>query len=174
MRKLFSIFAVLIPVLALVVAASFAFRHSIGARAASCTPTGLFRDSMYLNAAVIDPPGTYTAVLDASPCNIGVYYSPGAHGRVVNSEIYGANYFGIVNNGGQVTVTKSFVHDIGENPFNGTQHGVGIYFAYASGATGSITNNRVTRYQKGGIAVTGLGDSAQIGHNTVIGLGPVN
>ena len=174
MRKLFSIFAVLIPVLALVVAASFAFRHSIGARAASCTPTGFVRDSMNLTAAVINPPGTYTAVLNASPCNIGVYYSPGVHGRIVNSEIYGANYFGVVNNGGQVSITKSFVHDIGEVPFNGTQHGVGIYFAYASGATGSITNNRITRYQKGGIAVTGLGNSAQITHNTVIGLGPVN
>lgn len=174
MKKALKLLGILIPITALIAAMSLGFMHLLQARAATCTPTGFYRDSMNLTAAVIDPPGTYTAVLNASPCNIGVYYSPGVHGRVVNSEIYGANYFGIVNNGAQVTVTKSFVHDIGEVPFNGTQHGVGIYFAYASGATGSITNNRITRYQKGGIAVTGLGDSAQIAHNTVIGLGPVD
>ncbi|HLX55921.1 MAG TPA: right-handed parallel beta-helix repeat-containing protein [Ktedonobacteraceae bacterium] len=175
MRKLFYALAALIPAAALVGAACFGMVLVIGARAATvCTPTGFFRDAINLTAAVIDPPGTYTAVLNASPCNIGVYYSPGAKGTISNSEIYGANYFGVVNNGGKVTIKHSFIHDIGEMPFNGTQHGVGIYFAYNSGATGSITNNRVTRYQKGGIAVTGLGDSAQITGNTVIGLGPVN
>jgi hypothetical protein len=174
MKKMFYRSAILLPAVALVGALCLGLMHVLGARAATCTPTGFFRDSMNLTAAVIDPPGTYTAVLNASPCNIGVYYGPGVHGRVANSEIYGANYFGVVNNGGHVIVTTSFVHDIGEMPFNGTQHGVGIYFAYASGASGSITNNRITRYQKGGIAVTGLGNSAQITHNTVIGLGPVD
>jgi hypothetical protein len=174
MKKALKPLGILIPITALIAAGALGFMRLVQARAAtSCAPTGFYRDSIDLTAAVIYPPGTYTAVLNASPCNIGVYYSPGVHGRVVNSEIYGANYFGIVNNGAQVTVTQSFVHDIGEVPFNGSQHGVGIYFAYASGATGSITNNRITRYQKGGIVVDGLGDSAQISHNTVIGLGPV-
>lgn len=175
MKKVFYLFGILIPIAALVGAASFSFLHLASARAASsCTPTGFFRDNIDLTAAVIDPPGTYTATLNAAPCNIGVYYSPGAKGTIANSEIYGANYFGVVNNGGHVTVKRSFVHDIGEVPFNGTQHGVGIYFAFDSGATGSISDNRVTRYQKGGIVVTGSSDSAQINHNTVLGLGPVD
>lgn len=173
-KKVLKLLGILFPITALIAAMSLGVMHLVHAQVPTCTPTGFFRDSINLTAAVIDPPGTYTAVLNANPCNIGVYYSPGVHGHIVNSEIYGANYYGVVNNGGQVTITKSFVHDIGEVPFNGTQHGVGIYFAYNSGATGSITNNRITRYQKGGIAVTGLGDSAQIAHNTVIGLGPVS
>ena len=175
MRKLFSIFAVLIPVVALVVAASFAFTHYIGAKAApNCTSTGFFRDSINLTAAVIDPPGTFSGTLDATNCNIGVYYGPGIKGAINNAEIFGANYFGVVNNGGHVTITKSSVHDIGEKPFNGDQHGVAIYFADASSATGSITNNYITKYQKGGIVTNGVGTSATITHNIVIGLGPVD
>jgi Right handed beta helix region len=175
MRKLFSIFAVLIPVVALVVAASFAFTHYMGAKAAAtCTPTGFSRDSIDLTAAVIDPSGTFSGTLDATGCNIGVYYSPGAKGTINNAEIFGANYYGVVNNGGHVTITKSTIHDIGEKPFNGTQHGVAIYFADASSATGSITNNYITKYQKGGIVTNGVGTSATITHNIVIGLGPVN
>lgn len=175
MRKLFSICAVLIPLLALVVAAGFVFRYNIGARAAaSCTPTGFVRDSMDLTAAAIDPPGTFSGTLDATGCNIGVYYSPGAKGTINNAEIFGANYFGVVNNGGHVTITKSSIHDIGEKPFNGDQHGVAIYFADASRATGSITNNYITKYQKGGIVTNGVGTNATITHNIVIGLGPVD
>src|SRR6266568_4969172 len=130
MRKLFYRIAVLVPAAAMVGALCLGLMHVIGARAATCTMTGFFRDSINLTAAVIDPPGTYTAVLNASPCNIGVYYGPGAKGTVNNSEIYGSNYFGVVNNGGKVTISHSFIHDIGEMPFNGDQHGVGIYFAY--------------------------------------------
>ena len=175
MRKLFSTFAVLIPVLALVVAASFAFVHNIGARAAAtCTPTGFVRDSINLTAAVIDPPGTFSGTLDATGCNIGVYYGPNEKGTINNAEIFGANYFGVVNNGGHVIITRSSVHDIGEKPFNGDQHGVAIYFADASKATGSITNNYITKYQKGGIVTNGVGTIATITHNIVIGLGPVN
>ncbi len=175
MRKLFSICAVLIPLLALVVAAGFVFRYNISAKAAAtCTPTGFVRDSINLTAAVLNPSGTFSGTLDATGCNIGVYYSPGAKGTINNAEIFGANYYGVVNNGGHVTITKSSIHDIGEKPFNGSQHGVAIYFADASRATGSITNNYITKYQKGGIVTNGVGTNATITHNIVIGLGPVD
>jgi hypothetical protein len=131
------------------------------------------RDGMFLNAAMIGTPGTFTGTVNATGCNIGIYYK-GITATVNNSEIYGANYFGIVNNGGNVTISNSRIHDIGESPFNGTQHGVGIYFADASSATGSITNNSIYRYQKGGIVVNGVGSSATINRNTVLGLGPVD
>jgi hypothetical protein len=175
MKKARYLLAALIPVLAL--ATAFTFLHISGARAANpnCTQTGFFRDNINLTAAMIDPTGTVKGPVNATGCNIGVYYDNAIlSGTVKGAEVYGANYFGVVNNGTKVTVTKSKIHDIGESPFNGTQHGVGIYFAYASGANGTISNNTIWNYQKGGIVVDGVGDSATITHNTVLGFGPVN
>jgi hypothetical protein len=161
MRKAFYILVTLVPIAVVIIAVSLGFTNARGARAAAhaviCTPTGFVRDTMDLTAAMINPLTTVSGTVDATGCNIGVYYSPGTTGSVNNAEIYGANYFGIVNNGGNVTISNSRIHDIGESPFNGTQHGVGIYFADASSATGSITNNSVYRYQKGGIVVNGVG-----------------
>lgn len=147
-----------------------------GAKAAgpTCTPTGFYRDSINLTAARINPPGTFMGTLNATGCNIGIYYGPGASGTVYYAQIYGANYYGVVNNGGKVNVSHSRIHDIGESPLNGDQHGVAIYFSYASGATGEIANNSIWNYQKGGIVVNGTGDSAKVNYNTVTGQGPVN
>jgi len=180
LRKPRLVVLVLLP--ALIIAAAGAtfgllYVNRAHATAATCTPTGFVRDSMNLTAAVINPVGTYHGnhgVLDATGCNIGVYYSPGHTGTVSGVSIFGANYFGVVNNGSKVTVTKNTIYNIGETPLNGDQHGVGVYFAYASGATGSITYNKIYNYQKGGIVVDGTGDSAKIEHNTVLGQGPVN
>jgi hypothetical protein len=158
-----------------------------GAYAATCTPTGFYKDSMNLTAAAIDPPGTYSSTLDATGCNIGVFYGPGASGAVDNADISGANYFGVLVAGDcgggtcttgatSVDVTNSSVHDIGENPFNGTQHGDAIaYYAFASGAsaTGTVSGDDVYKYQKGGIVALGPGAGASISGSTVTGLGPV-
>jgi len=165
----------LFAAVALVGAAAFSFINVTSARAAAiCTPTGFVRDGMDLTAAVIDPVGTFSSTVNATGCNIGVYYGTGTTGTVNKAEIFGANYFGVVNNGGNVTITRSRIHDIGENPFNGDQHGVAIYFADGSMAKGSIKNNVIYNYQKGGIVVNGVGSSAPISGNTVTGLGPVN
>ncbi|MDR3418061.1 MAG: hypothetical protein P4L83_17950 [Nevskia sp.] len=143
---------------------------------ASCTATGFMRDSINLTAALIDPAGTVTGEVNATGCNIGVYYdSHAAHGSAVNgANVHGANYFGIVNNGASINVTNSNVHDIGETPLNGDQHGVAIYFAFGSTASGTIAGNEIWNYQKGGIVVNGATASAAISGNTVIGEGPVN
>lgn len=171
MKKTIRVLAVLIPTLALAIA-GFVFVH--GAQAsATCTPTGYVRDGINMTAALINPTGTVSGTIDAAGCNIGVYYGSGSVGQVNNADIYGANYFGVVNNGGAVNITDSRIHDIGETPFNGTQHGVGIYFVFGSAATGTIQKNHVWRYQKGGIVVNGTGSSAQIKDNIVTGLGPV-
>lgn len=159
-----------------------------GTYAATCTSTGFYKDGMNLTAAVIDPPGTYSGTLDATGCNIGVFYSPGASGAVDGAEVYGANYFGILVAGDcgaatcttgatSVDITNSSVHDIGENPFNGTQHGDAIaYYAFASGAAadGTVSGDDVYRYQKGGIVALGPGAGTSISGNTVTGLGPVD
>ncbi len=140
----------------------------------TCTATGFYRDSINMTARIINPTSTVSGTVNATSCNIGVYFGPGHNGSVNQANIYGANYFGVVNNGGDVSVTTSNIHNIGEVPFNGDQHGVGVYWAYDAGATGTISGNQVSLYQKGGIVVNGPSDSALILGNTVTGLGPVN
>jgi parallel beta-helix repeat protein len=164
--------------LALVCAVSAMFFVVRGARAAqataACTPTGFVRDGINLTAALVNPTGAVKGKVDATGCNIGVYFGQGAHGTISGAEIFGANYFGVVNDGGNVTVTQSKIHDIGERPLNGTQHGVGIYFTYGSSARGTLTGNTLWNYQKGGIVVNASLGGATIANNTVTGQGPVN
>ena len=60
----------------------------------TCTPTGLMRDGINLRAAKINPTGTVSGEVNATGCNIGVYYDRGT-GTVANANIHGANYFGV-------------------------------------------------------------------------------
>ena len=147
---------------------------------ATCTPTGFMRDGIDMTAAMINPAGTVSGAVDATGCNIGVYYDAGHTGTVKNANIYGANYFGVVGNGtsGYVTVDilSSNIHDIGDVPLNGTQHGVAIYFRAFSdigGVTGRIVGNVITHYQKGGIVTNGPGSQANVSDNTVTGEGHI-
>jgi hypothetical protein len=144
-----------------------------------CTPTGFFRDGINMTAAMINP-ASVTGTVDATGCNIGVYYGPGSQGVIRNADIFGANYFGVLANGDADDVTldilSSNIHNIGENPRNGTQHGVAIYWRgyYAvGGVTGRIAGNTITAYQKGGIVANGTGVQATISDNTVAGDGHV-
>jgi hypothetical protein len=147
--------------------------------APSCTPTGFVRDSINLTAALINPPGTVSGDVDGTGCNIVIYYDIGRR-SVKNANIHGANYFGVVVNGDVTTVSvdiaNSSIHDIGETPFNGVQHGVAVYYrGFGSGtAAGKITDNTVSRYQKGGIVVNGAGSTADVQDNVVTGLGRVD
>lgn len=149
------------------------------AAAATCTATGFYRDAINLTAALINP-ANVTGPVDATGCHIGVYFGPGASGRVSDADIFGASYFGIAVDAGfgkvRADISDTWVHHIGESPFNGAQHGVGIYFAAfepGSRATGRIADNTIERYQKGGIVANGEGVDVEIARNTVIGLGPV-
>jgi len=146
---------------------------------ATCTPTGFFRDNINMTAASINPTSV-TGTVDATGCNIGVYYGPGSSGIIRNADIFGANYFGVVANGDAddiaLDILDSNIHDIGENPHNGTQHGVGVYwrgFFATGGVTGRIVGNTITGYQKGGIVTNGTGVQATIQNNTVTGDGHV-
>ncbi len=159
---------------ALLVAVPGTLMTGTTAGAATCTPTGFVRDNINLTAAQIG--GTVTGSLDATGCDIGVYFA--APGNVTaGAQIFGARYFGAVNDGTSVTVEGASVHDIGNRPFDGTQHGVAIYFT--NGGDGTIDGNMVSAYQKGGIVVTGTNatsgaaTTATITNNTVTGLGPV-
>ena len=83
-------------------------------------------------------------------------------------------------------MTNSHVHNIGDLPFNGAQHGLAIYFATVDtgnastqptcttgSTTGTISGNTVDSYQKGGIIAACTGTNVEITNNTVIGAGPV-
>jgi hypothetical protein len=158
---------------------------SAAAATVTCTKTGFVRDGNDMTAAQIG--GNVTGTIDASganttdgiPCNIGVYYDNTTSGNVsAGANISGANYFGVVVNGdvGAVTVNVkgSTIHDIGETPLNGTQHGTAVYYrAFGGSATGIVSGNTLTNYQKGGITVNGA-VSATITNNTVTGQGPVD
>jgi hypothetical protein len=143
-------------------------------QAVACTATGFVRDSINLTAAVINPRGTVTGDVDASTCNIGVYFGPNSRGQVNSANIHGSNYYGVVNDGANVEIQNSTVYDIGETPLNGTQHGVAIYFAFTTNAQGNIHDNVIWNYQKGGIVVNGPLARSNIQNNTVIGQGPIN
>lgn len=155
------------------------------AEAVTCTPTGMYRDGINMTAAQINPKKV-SGEVDATGCNIGVYFGPNKKGTVDGAEIYGSNYFGVVNHRGNVAVKNSKIHDIGETPFNGTQHGIAIYFANADfpngptvfpvpGSTkGIIEENEIWNYQKGGIVVNFKGTQVNVEQNKVMGLGPVS
>lgn len=141
---------------------------------AACTPTGYVRDSINLTAALINPSWPVSGDVDATGCNIGIYYGPGAKGQLNGASVHSATYYGIVNNGAEVTIQDSTVYDIGETPFNGAQHGVGIYFAQGSNARGDISGNVIWNYQKAGIVVNGPLAKSDVTENTVIGQGPID
>jgi hypothetical protein len=116
--------------------------------------------------------GNVTGTLDATGCDIGVYYGPGSNGggSVSNADIIGATRYGVYNDHQSVSVTKSTIENIGDHPFDGMQYGVGIFY---TGGSGNITGNHVGPYQKGGITVRD-GGSANVQNNTVSGSGQVN
>jgi hypothetical protein len=156
-----------------------------------CAPTPFIRDGRVLTAAVIGTTVPISrTVVDATGCDIGIYYAPGTTGSVDQSTVAGASYFGIVNHAAHVDVTGSSVSNIGDRPFNGSQHGNAIFYTTENqvidpvtgaitvvtlGSTsGNISGNQVSLYQKGGIVVRGLGSAADILGNEVKGLGPVD
>jgi len=171
----------LIMLLALVALAvpTIASAMTGGAGGATCTPTGFVRDGINLTAAKIG--GNLTGTLDATGCDIGVFYGPKDSGWVNAATIKNAKYFGVVNFRGNVDVTNSTITQIGNSPFDGTQHGVGILYttedsngAASGAAAGQINNDVVSKYQKGGITVRGKGASAKITGNTVTGAGKID
>lgn len=170
MKKLFSLFTALAVIMLTGVA-----------QAAVCTPTGFVQGGVNLTAALINPTGTVSGTLDATGCNIGVYVDvAGASLKVSDADIFGANYFGVLVNGDSgsvdVEITNSSIHDIGEVPHNGAQHGVAVYmrgYFAVSAVTAKISGNQIWGYQKGGIVANGMGTQATITDNTVTGDGHV-
>jgi hypothetical protein len=157
---------------------------SLAASATTCTQTGFYRDSINMTAALINPTAPVTGTLNATGCNIGVYFDKNLtvdKGSVDTANIYGANYFGVLVNGDDgpvsVNITDSQISNIGETPLDGTQHGVAIYyrgFFTNGGASGTISGNTLLNYQKGGIVANGPATNVSITENTVTGQGHIS
>jgi hypothetical protein len=123
-----------------------------------------------MTAAAINPDSTLSGTVDATGCDIGVYYGPGSHPSLNGVTIKNARQFGVVNDGGTVNVMNSPIQNIGDSPFDGMQYGIGIVYDNGSG---TISGNHVGPYQKNGIVVRG-GGSATVQNNVVTGSTPVN
>jgi hypothetical protein len=140
------------------------------AAAAPCTPTPAFRDGHFLTAQVYDPTGPVTGTIDATGCDIGVYTDSGQT-VVVGATVENAKYFGILTEGSTAStdVSDSTVQNIGDVPFSGAQHGIGI--EWAAGSTGSVDSSTVQQYQKNGVVIADSGTSASVTNDTVTGHG---
>lgn len=144
--------------------------------AAACTPTGYGS----LTAALVNPGDINGGIIDATGCDVAIYFSAGADATVKNAVIANARHYGIFVNGdagaAAVDILDNQISNIGDQPFTGNQHGVAIYyrsFFAAGSASGRVSGNRITLYQKGGIVVNGTGSSVQVQNNELIGHGPV-
>jgi len=171
-NKLFSILLVVTVLFGLLFVATPVNAETV------CTPTGYIKDGINLTAALINPT-SLTGDVDASGCNIGVYYDQNlvSSAEILGADIFGANYFGVLVNGDagdvQVNIKNSSIHDIGESPLNGAQHGVAIYYMAFNeySVTGMVENNTIYHYQKNGITVNGSGADVVVIKNVVTGEG---
>ena len=155
-----------------------------------------------MTAAVINPTRPVTGTVNATGCDIWVYFAPGKTGTVSRADIYGAASFGIYNKGARVNITASRIHDIskpgdacgGEDEGGGMgggggddecsgDGGTGVrqyiggrsgtgILFLGSGASGLISGNTISAYGRRGISVSGLGARAQILANVVLGQPP--
>lgn len=151
--------------------------HAI-AVGATCLATGaLDRDGTPLTARVVNPSGTVAGTIDATGCEVGVYFSQGS-GKVQGAEVFGARYYGVLVDGNvndvSVDVSNSSFHDIGESPRTAVRHGQGVAYRSFDGgsATGTVSGNRVWAFQEAGINLTGPGSTVIVSGNRVIGPGP--
>ena len=104
------------------------------AQAEACTTTTFtYQGGGPLTAFLVDPVGTVSGEVDATGCDIAIYYDGGVN-VVEFANIHGATQFGIVNNGANVGIFNNTIYDIGDVPLDGTQYGIGIYFAAGSAA----------------------------------------
>lgn len=141
------------------------------AQAAACTMT-----DYGLTAALVNP-GVVSGTLDATGCDIAVYFNLGK-GLVKNAIIFGAKRYGVLVNGDKngvaVDVLDNLIHDIVSVSSTGTLRGVGVYYrAFQTGtARGKIAGNKIFNCVQTGIIASGLGTKVDVSGNTVTGLGP--
>src|SRR3954451_16758734 len=96
-------------------------------------PTGYTQPdgTVLTTAALVNPPdATVPENVDASGCDIGVFYDTSASHYLAHKNVFGATYYGVLSTGAGVTtnITLSSVHETGNHPHDGTQHGVDVAY----------------------------------------------
>lgn len=146
------------------------------AAAATCLATGaLDRDGTPLTARIVNPARPVTGRVDATGCEVGVYYGRGK-GLVSGADVFGARYYGVLVDGNghdvAVDVRGSRLHDIGDVPMTSSRHGQGVaYRGFDGTASGTASDNRIWNYQEAGLNMTGPGSTASFVGNTITGRG---
>jgi hypothetical protein len=146
------------------------------ASGAACIATGaLDRDGTPLTARIVNPTKPVTGRVDATGCEVGVYFNQGT-GLVVGADVFGARYYGVLADGNghdvAVDVRGSRLHDIGETPITASRHGQGVaYRGFGGTATGTVSGSRVWNYQEAGLNMTGPGSTASFVGNAITGRG---
>jgi hypothetical protein len=140
-----------------------------------CVPTTFSQDAHPLTAALINPPdAAVPAHLDATGCDIGIFYNSAGTHTLANKSVFGATYYGVLSDGAGVITnitSVSSVYDIGDQPnFTGTQHGIAV--GYRDGAGGTIDHSQLYDYQKGGVLARDPGTNVKVLSNVVRGQGP--
>src|SRR3954447_14913867 len=148
------------------------------ASAAPCIPTDYMQDGRPLTAQQVNP-ASVSGTVDATGCDIAVYFNDGADHTVSGATIQNAFYYGVLtrNAGTTANISNSEIKFIGDG-LNGTflptgaQHGVGA--AWRGGSDGSLDTTYVHQYQKNGVLVANPGTNVTGSNSHVQGLGPVN
>jgi hypothetical protein len=147
------------------------------ASAATCQVTDFMQDGRPLTAAQVNPPAT-TGTVDATGCDIAIYFNDGAAHTVDAATVQNAFYYGVLTNneGTSADITNSEIRFIGDGNGGtflptGAQHGVGV--AFRNGADGLIDNDYIHHYQKNGVLVNADHTTVTTTHSHVQGLGPV-
>jgi hypothetical protein len=146
--------------------------------AAPCTPTDFMQDGRPLTAQLMNPPSVPTSV-DATGCDIAVYFNDGLDHTIAGSTIENAFYYGVLTRGAGTTtnISNSEIRFIGDGVGGhflptGTQHGVGA--AWRTGSDGTLDTTYVHDYQKNGVLVANPGTNVTVSNSHIQGLGPVN
>jgi hypothetical protein len=158
-----------------VLAASLAMAAQ--ASAAPCTPTDYMQDGRPLTAAQVNPPST-SGTVDATGCDIAIYFNDGQDHTITGATIQNAFYYGVLtrNAGTTANISDSEIRFIGDGLNGmflptGAQHGVGA--AWRNGSDGSLAGSYVHQYQKNGVLVANPGTNVSVTDSHVQGLGPV-
>lgn len=166
-------------VISLVVIVGVLFGYSkLIASAATCQNVATVSKGTLSAAKVASKNETITGDVDAKGCDIGVYVGSDIKNVTVSAVVHDANQYGVFNDG-DVTVSGAEISKIGNHDGsgtfapNGSQTGVGVYFATNSNASGAVKSSYVHDYQKGGIVISTKGSSVNVTGNRVVGLSNV-
>jgi len=143
------------------------------AQAAPCQTVNTSRGTF--TAQLVDQNVPAGSNIDATGCDIAVYYSPNSGSwTVTDSDVHGSLWFGVYNDGANVSISGSDVHDIGDDPKNGVQRGLAVLFNNRNGvlSSGGVDDSNVFDYQKNGITAIG-NTTIDITDSTVTGLGKI-